>query len=163
MNAQCEAKNFNGPPNKGKDLTPKKSTVDVGLIMATQGGGVVEAPKTSAVAVKSSAAPKPQSASAATSAEKPKPTSAKVVEAAQPAPTEEDKYEVVAPTPAVTHKVTITVPAAEDAPGATPVGCPKGYVCVTRTEVIVETKYEYVTVEARKRRSVQHRRHGHQF
>lgn len=163
IQAQCEAKNFNGPPNKGKDLTPKQSKIDVGLIMATQGGGVVEAPKTSAVAVKSSAVPKPQSASAATSAEKPKSTSATVVEAAQPAPTEEDEYSMVAPTPAVTPKVTITVPASEDAPGATQVACPKGYVCVTRTEVVVETKYEYVTVEARKRRSVQHRRHGHKF
>jgi hypothetical protein len=168
LNDQCTAKNFNGPPNKGKDLTPKKSTIEIGLIMATQGGGVVaEAVKTSAVPAKSSAVPKPQSASAATSAsvEKPKPTSTKVVEAAQPAPTAEDQYEEVAPMPAVTPKVTITVPASKDAPEATPVKCPDGYECVTRHKVVVETKYEYVTVEAhaKKRRSAQHRRHGHKF
>jgi hypothetical protein len=168
LNNQCTAKNFNGPPNKGKDLTPKKSTIEIGLIMATQGGGVVEeAVKTSAVPAKSSVVPKPQSASAATSAsvEKPKPTSTKVVEAAQPAPTAEDQYEEVAPTPAVTPKVTITVPASEDAPDATPVQCPAGYECVTRHEVVVETQFKYVTVEApaKKWRGAQHRRHGHKF
>ncbi|KAH8728810.1 glycosyl hydrolase family 61-domain-containing protein [Phaeosphaeriaceae sp. PMI808] len=46
----CTAKNFNGPPNKGKVLTADKKAIDVGLIMATQGGGVENspAPKTSA-------------------------------------------------------------------------------------------------------------------
>jgi hypothetical protein len=46
MNNQCNAKNFNGPPNKGKILTPEKKSVDVGLIMATVGGGIVDAPVT---------------------------------------------------------------------------------------------------------------------
>ncbi|KAH7069017.1 glycosyl hydrolase family 61-domain-containing protein [Paraphoma chrysanthemicola] len=46
----CNSKNFNGPPNKGKVLTPEKKAIDVGLIMATVGGGVIDAPapKTSA-------------------------------------------------------------------------------------------------------------------
>lgn len=46
----CKSKNFNGPPNKGKVLTPEKKSIDVGLIMPTQGGGVADspAPKTSA-------------------------------------------------------------------------------------------------------------------
>ncbi|KAF2800088.1 lytic polysaccharide monooxygenase [Melanomma pulvis-pyrius CBS 109.77] len=163
IQAQCEAKNFNGPPNKGKDLTPPKKTIDVGLIMATQGGGVVAAPKTSAVAVKPSAPAAPKSTSAATSAAKPKATSAKV-EAAQPKPTAtEDKYEAAVPTPAVTPKTTIIVPASENAPEPTADPCPAGFVCVT--SVFVETKTVYVTVEveAMRRRSVHHRRHGHKF
>jgi hypothetical protein len=40
----CTAKKFNGPPNKGKVLTPVKKAVDVGMIMATIGGGIVDAP-----------------------------------------------------------------------------------------------------------------------
>jgi hypothetical protein len=28
MDTQCNNKNFNGPPNKGKDLTPPKSTIN---------------------------------------------------------------------------------------------------------------------------------------
>jgi hypothetical protein len=40
----CTAGNFNGPPNNGKDLTPMKKVIDVGLIMAMGGGGAVEAP-----------------------------------------------------------------------------------------------------------------------
>jgi hypothetical protein len=41
---QCNGSNFNGPPNKGKDLTPEHKSIDVGQIMATVGGGVVDAP-----------------------------------------------------------------------------------------------------------------------
>ena len=33
LRAQCKAKNFNGPPNKGKDLTPAKKPIDVGKIL----------------------------------------------------------------------------------------------------------------------------------
>jgi hypothetical protein len=38
INNACSAKRFNGPPNKGKLLTPAKKKIDVGLVMATQGG-----------------------------------------------------------------------------------------------------------------------------
>jgi hypothetical protein len=37
----CSAKNFNGPPNKGKVLTAEKKAIDVGLIL---GGGAVDSP-----------------------------------------------------------------------------------------------------------------------
>ncbi|KAF2708754.1 lytic polysaccharide monooxygenase [Pleomassaria siparia CBS 279.74] len=164
---QCQAKNFNGPPNKGKDLTPVKKSIDVGLVMATQDGNVVvESPKTSAVvSVKSDTRAAPQSTSAATSssaaaAHAPESTSA-VVETAQPAPTEPDSYKVVAPMPAVT-KVTISIPASEHAHAATPIPCPSGYKCIYVVHTVTETKYEYVTKEAaQKRRSVHQRRHDH--
>lgn len=58
---QCKAKNFNGPPNKGKSLTPKRETIDIGLIIKPVGGGNIDsgsnAPKSSAAAPKSSAPP----------------------------------------------------------------------------------------------------------
>ncbi|OAG09726.1 uncharacterized protein CC84DRAFT_1202378 [Paraphaeosphaeria sporulosa] len=61
INDQCKAKNFNGPPNKGKVLTPKRETIDIGLIIKPVGGGNIEsgsaAPKSSAAAPKSSAPP----------------------------------------------------------------------------------------------------------
>lgn len=49
LNDQCNGGNFNGPPNKGKVLTPQPKSIDVGQIMATVGGGMVDgpAPKTS--------------------------------------------------------------------------------------------------------------------
>jgi hypothetical protein len=40
----CKAQNFNGPPEKGTVLTKEKKAVDVGPVMATVGGGVVDAP-----------------------------------------------------------------------------------------------------------------------
>jgi hypothetical protein len=40
----CTAKDFNGPPNKGKVMTADKKAIDVGKIMATVGGGVVDSP-----------------------------------------------------------------------------------------------------------------------
>jgi hypothetical protein len=41
---QCKAKNFNGPPNKGKGLTPEKKSINVGLVMATVDDGIGDAP-----------------------------------------------------------------------------------------------------------------------
>ncbi|KAL1597897.1 hypothetical protein SLS60_008385 [Paraconiothyrium brasiliense] len=67
MNDQCKAKNFNGPPNKGKTLTPKRETIDIGLIIKPVGGGNVDdstAPKSSAAAPKSSAAASPSTPAA---------------------------------------------------------------------------------------------------
>ncbi|KAH5097740.1 hypothetical protein HBH72_123810 [Parastagonospora nodorum] len=40
----CNAKDFNGPPNKGKVMTAEKKAIDVGKVMATVGGGIVDAP-----------------------------------------------------------------------------------------------------------------------
>jgi hypothetical protein len=144
--------NFKGPPNKGKILTPVKKSIDVGKIMATVGGGVVDAaPKTSSVK-------KEEKAAKAT----PKPVADKVTPAA-PMPTVDDQYEsppIVeasaappAPTkPTTFSKVpvsTITVgPSSANAPAPTEASCPKGWKCVTVTDVEVVTTTIYVTATA---------------
>ncbi|KAF2432618.1 hypothetical protein EJ08DRAFT_695372 [Tothia fuscella] len=47
LNAQCTAKNFNGPPNKGKDLIPPKKTITPPKPLgATVGGDTVVGPTT---------------------------------------------------------------------------------------------------------------------
>ena len=38
----CTAKNFNGPPNKGEVITPKRETIDIGLVIKPVGGGNVD-------------------------------------------------------------------------------------------------------------------------
>jgi hypothetical protein len=77
MNDACKAKEFNGPPNKGKSLTPKRETIAIGLVIKPVGGGNIDAgapaPKSSAAAQKSSAPPAFTSAPAlASSAYEPK-------------------------------------------------------------------------------------------
>lgn len=149
MNDACTAKNFNGPPNKGKDLTPTKSTIDVGVVLATQGGGVVDSPKTSAPAA-------PKSTSAATSAVA-KPTPAE--EAKAPEYTEGANYEAGIPAVETPKKTTIT--ATEGAPTPTKAICPAGYHCVTKWTTVVKTEIVYATMYAdAKRRSLHQRRHG---
>lgn len=151
INAQCTAMNFNGPPNKGKVLTPVKKSIDVGKIMATVGGGIVDA------------APKTSSAKKETPAKAtPMPVADKVVSAA-PKPTVDDQYEsppIVeasaappAPTkPSTLSKVpvsTITVgPSSANGPAPTEVSCPQGWKCVTVTDVEVVTTTVYVTATA---------------
>ncbi|KAF2473969.1 uncharacterized protein BDR25DRAFT_170344, partial [Lindgomyces ingoldianus] len=134
----CNAGNFNGPPNKGKDLTPKAETIDVGLVMPTSGvtGGsppktsAAEAPTTSAAEVKTS----PPVYTSATAAPK---TSAAPVE--EPSSTDVGNYSA-APTVAETPKPKpISTPASEATPEPTKVVCPPGYECVTITTTIVKT------------------------
>lgn len=64
INDGCKAKQFSGPPKKGEVLTPKRETIDIGLIIPVVGGGNVDsspsAPSPSQEA--SSAAPKESSA-----------------------------------------------------------------------------------------------------
>jgi hypothetical protein len=45
INDNCNAGNYNGPPNKDKDLTPQPNTVDVGQVWPTQAGANVEQAK----------------------------------------------------------------------------------------------------------------------
>lgn len=175
INDACEARNFNGPPNKGKDLTPKAETVDVGLIMQTSGGGVDNsAPKTSAAAAAKSSTPaasKPKSsAAAATSpAAAPKPSSAvPKPSSAAPAVPSYGWYEEGADAAETPKHTTITVPASEAAPAPTAApSCPEGWHCVTKYATEVVTEIVYVTVDpesyGRKRSGLQHRRHGHSF
>lgn len=143
IQSQCKSKSFPGPPNKGKDLTPPKKSIDVGLVMATQGGVVVDSPKTSAVPVKSSAPVSVQGASAATSAEKPKATYAE----AEYTPIEEDEAAIV-PADDATPKTTIAVIASDNAPAPTAKPCPAGWECIYKTNILTKTEYQYVTVGA---------------
>ncbi|KAI8942633.1 hypothetical protein NX059_000687 [Plenodomus lindquistii] len=208
LDDQCNAGNFNGPPNKGKLLAPQKAAIDVGQIMATVGGGVVDAPapapKTSSkkpaaqaeaqatpVAKEDSAPSAPAKATA--EAPKPKPTPADSYKAepeadndsdAEPEPEsesesdDEDAASAPAPAPAPAQSstsdspaFTITVaPSSAGAPAPTAAPqCPKGWKCVTVTEMEVVTKTVYVTASAdsygggyrRRAASVRRRRHAH--
>ncbi|KAF2688204.1 lytic polysaccharide monooxygenase [Lentithecium fluviatile CBS 122367] len=180
INDACEAKNFDGPPNKGVDLTPKAETIDVGLVMATVGGGVdASAPKTTAAAKED----KPKStAAAATTTKEEVPlstvsgatsTTAAAPSSKVPAPSKSE------PTAASSSKgyayggadaegdktkTTITVPASEKAPAPTePAKCPEGFECHTVVEMEYVTVTEYVTLGSQRRRSMHWRRHGGAF
>ncbi len=170
INAKCTAGDFNGPPNKGKVLTPVKKSIDVGKIMPAVGGGVVDAaPKPSSTKQQETpakATPKPAANKETPPAPKPEVDdsyeSPPIVEpsAAAPAPTK--------PTTLSTAPVsTITVaPSSVNAAAPTEVSCPKGYKCVYVTDVEVVTETVYVTATAgydgyRKRANVRQRRHMH--
>ncbi|KAF2265802.1 hypothetical protein CC78DRAFT_460452 [Lojkania enalia] len=149
INDNCKAKNFNGPPNKGKVLTPKAETIDVGLMLPTSGGGVVSSPKTTTVEVKSSAPAK-------TSPAAPSMTTTAGDEA------EVKPVQTVAETPGETPVYTTASAASEAAPVPTKAVCPPGYHCVTAYTTVVETEVVYQTVYVDyRRRSVNHRRHGY--
>lgn len=176
LNDACNAKNFNGPPNKGKVLTPEKNSIDVGLIMSANGGGVVEgnapsAPKTSQKVEDNKPAqqtPAPNAGNDNKPENKPAPAQspAKSPEQQKPAATPAapkpspagDGYPVQQPKPVNNenkpvnneNKPAYTITVAPSVPGsaATPAAddCPKGWKCVTVTEV--ETVYQTVTVTA---------------
>ncbi|KAL6710377.1 hypothetical protein ACN47E_009323 [Coniothyrium glycines] len=175
---ECSAGNFNGPPNKGKVLTPSKNAIDVGKIMATVGGGIVDAPsnpKTSAAATTAtpvkeiikSAAPTPS----APAAQQPRPSSAAAPAAAKPTPA--NSYPSTPQRPNTNDKPiahdkpvhTITVaPSSAGAPAPTGEPCPAGWACVTVTEWETVTTTVYVTPTAEPARKsavpVYRRKHG---
>ncbi|ORY18295.1 glycosyl hydrolase family 61-domain-containing protein [Clohesyomyces aquaticus] len=164
----CSSGNFNGPPNKGKDLTPKAETIDVGLVMPTAGVTGGSEPKTSAAAAEKTDKP------AATSAAQVK-TSAAVYTSTAAAPassaaseaepaqnTQSDNYGGYVPKLTKTiQQNAATTPASEIAPHPTKVACPAGYECVTVYTTVVKTEVVYVTMAApeRKRESLQARRY----
>lgn len=160
---QCSAGNFNGPPNKGTVLTPEKPTIDVGLILSTVGGNIVNSsPKTSNTKESSKPATKTRATAEAYATKDAVKTTA--TSAAASTPTAEDIYQIQ---PIDLPKYTITVaPSADNAPAPTvaPEACPEGYDCVTATQVNVVT--QYVTLDSYKKRSSgdfhgRRRRHGH--
>lgn len=69
-----KAKRLNGPPNKGKVLTPQKKKLDVGLVMAMQ-DGVSAAPTRTALASKTAPASKTTPASKTSPASETSPAS----------------------------------------------------------------------------------------
>jgi hypothetical protein len=173
---QCNAKNFNGPPNKGKVLTPEKKSIEVGQIMATVGGGVMDSPapqtsktekaesKTQTPAKETPAGDKedykpdapaqsPAKTTQAAAPQAPKPTSA----APQaPKPTVDNSYpaqpvpEKEEEEPANKPSPTPTAPASAPKPTKGP-ACVPGGACVTVTEIEVVTQTVYVTAPANKR------------
>ncbi|KAI4961835.1 hypothetical protein J4E86_000864 [Alternaria arbusti] len=166
INAQCTAMNFNGPPNKGKILTPEKKSIDVGKIMAVNGGGIVDAPAPKTSSTKqyeapAKASPKPVADKATPAA--PKPTvdesyeSPPIVEqpvAAAPKPTQQPTTLSKAPVSTIT-----VAPSSANAPAPTQPSCPEGYKCVyvTDVEVVTETVYVTATYDGYKRRHIMYR------
>jgi hypothetical protein len=154
----CTNKNFNGPPNKNKDLTPVEKPIDVGLIMETRGGGVVDAPSSTKKVESKTATQAEASSTAKSPVEDAKPTStaaAKTSDSYESPPIVESS--AAAPAPSMSSSTeevpvsTITVaPSTANAPAPTtsPKTCPKGWKCVTTTEVEVVTKTVYITATA---------------
>jgi hypothetical protein len=222
INDACNSKNFNGPPNKGKVLTPENTPIDVGLVMATVGGGTADytQPKTSATQQAASKTDTPAKATSSASysdddysddkdvvasstpaASPAKATSSAsysdddysddkdVVASSTPASSPAKTTFAIAPKPTVTGSYqatpdaskddapsddnkpayTITVPPSSPgapAPTKAPESCPKGYKCVTVTDVETVTQTVYVTAAADSyKRAVggfrQRRRHAH--
>lgn len=156
IQTQCSAGNFNGPPNKGKVLTPQKKAIDVGKVMAVVGGGVADAsaPKRNekantnnndsiTPAKTTSAAPKPTPNNSDSQYNEPEADS-----------DSDDSDDEPAPAPAKSSKYnapahTTTAAPSHAAPAPTQVlECPDGSKCVTVTEVEVVTKTVYITASA---------------
>ena len=57
INDECAAKKFTGPPSKGKIITPKRATIDIGLIIPPVGGGIVDGSASSSSSSSPSAQP----------------------------------------------------------------------------------------------------------
>jgi hypothetical protein len=161
MNDGCKAKQFKGPPDMGKNLTPAPVKIEVGNVMGKSldvSAKDVEAKPSSAAAVVEA---KPTSSVAASAA-----ASEKVVVSSQAAPSSAPSSKVAQqPKPSASQKSkskgqskpTLTV---TQGPGATNAACPRGYHCVTNVNTVVETKVQYVTLEAgQRRRGVHFRRH----
>jgi hypothetical protein len=168
INAECEAYKFVGPPNKGKVLTPVKKAIDVGKIMPTSGGGIIDAPapkskaesKTQAAAAKATPAAEEEFTTSTFAAVTPKPT----VDDSYQSPPIIDQEESSAPSKSNVPVSTMTVaPSSANAPAPTagPV-CPEGWKCVTTTHVQMVTQTVYVTATPdsyKKRATVHERRH----
>ncbi|KAL5447739.1 hypothetical protein PMIN06_007396 [Paraphaeosphaeria minitans] len=184
INDQCTAKNFNGPPNKGKVLTPKHETIDIGLIIKPVAGGSIDSGST---APKSSAPPAFTSAPAlAPSAYEPK---SDVTETSAPSSTpasfiETPSFSSTVPLlsfigggygdasrSSTTKKVakstatsTVKVPASEYVVAPKPTAAAEaadenGVTFVTKTNVVVVTETQYVTLTAGGHKHRRHRRY----
>jgi hypothetical protein len=150
----CTAKKFNGPPNKGKVLTPVKKAVDVGMIMATIGGGIVDAPSSTKKAESKTATQAEATAEAPVESVKPTTTAAaKTSDSYESPPIVESS--AAAPAPAKsssTHEAPVSIitvaPSSANAPAPTAKSCPEGWKCITRTQLEVVTETVYITATA---------------
>lgn len=184
INDQCDAGNFQGPPNKNKVLAQSKKSIDVGTILSGQvdSGDIDTAPKstkkTSAASTEATSAPvveKPKISSTAAAA---KPIASAIDDYSSPDIIDSKaKSSYAVPSEAEAPKATSTKAVAtyEAAPAPTPApevpessegdsGCKEGYICVTVTDLKVVTQYITVTAdynEYRKRSAVHvNRRHA---
>ncbi|KAF2204653.1 hypothetical protein GQ43DRAFT_135457 [Delitschia confertaspora ATCC 74209] len=149
----CSARNFNGPPNKGKDLTPKASSIEVGLVMPTSGVDA-SGPKIETSNEEASVPAAPTSSPSKTTAEVMAPSSP-VFSAAPAKDTTKETVQKPVATPSENgHNYDTPVPTrtkqgasittAPAAPTSAP-ACREGYECVTVTTTVVTTKVQYVT------------------
>lgn len=159
---QCKAKNFNGPPNKGKDLTPPKKVIDVGKILpqsgATAGNKSSNQPTTPAADADKK--PETSPSSVPSYENKPKPATES---AAKPDAEQHDDTENTKPSGPAAAKP--TTPANNMTSAAAPVPTPAPQTCSQErvTTTVVETKTVTVTASAGgygKRSPVYQRRHG---
>ncbi|KAF9694762.1 hypothetical protein EKO04_007316 [Ascochyta lentis] len=152
INDQCDAGNFQGPPNKGKVLAQEKKSIDVGPVLS---GGIDSSDvDTTPKSPKMSSAAPTKATSATAAAPKSTTTdysSPDIIESSA-------VFSYAAPSQAEKPKVTVTSSASvssEAAPAPTPTpeapkpenGCKKGYVCVTATDVVIVTDYITVTAD----------------
>ncbi|KAF2816187.1 uncharacterized protein BDZ99DRAFT_566044 [Mytilinidion resinicola] len=131
----CKNKQFTGPPNKGKDLTPPQTSIVIGLVMPTEGaaqGGADSPTPSSAVEVAASSAGSPSTFAVITSA----PVYSKPVTFISKSKT------------ASTSKEAVEAPAPTYNP-----------YLATVTETVVKTEVEYVTLYSKQRRDSHARRH----
>ncbi|KAF2273039.1 uncharacterized protein EI97DRAFT_193132 [Westerdykella ornata] len=162
LQAECRAGRFNGPPNKGRDLTPPKKTIDVGLVLGNEGGGVVAAPNTAAAP-----APKP---SGDVNQQQPASTPASTPAAAPTLDFNENVGGYESPTADAPKQTSVDKnpsyeqgPAPTEDAGPAPTQgppCRPGHPCVTVTHTVVKTEVVYVTAYAQQRRAAgfHHRR-----
>lgn len=154
IRAQCKAKNFNGPPNKGKDLTPAKKPIDVGKILPqaqfTTGDSKSSSPAPEQDAPYASAS---SSASASPSAS-PSTTpayDAKPAGDAKPAYDSDAKPDAYAK-PSISSSISSSTPLPTLVPQTCPEGC-KASVSVTTVTVTA-------SATCTPRSAVYHRRHA---
>ncbi|KAJ4309417.1 hypothetical protein N0V94_008942 [Neodidymelliopsis sp. IMI 364377] len=146
INDQCDAGNFQGPPNKGKVLAQDKKSVDVGAVLS---GDVASSDGDSSPAPKQSSSTPAKATSATAEKEEPKKTPSSY---AAPKPTVSTSYPEDKSEDEEDSDATVTsAPAYDAAPAPTqaPAGpvCPEGYVCVTVTHEEVVTKTVTVTAD----------------
>ncbi|KAJ4334303.1 hypothetical protein N0V87_006955 [Didymella glomerata] len=166
INDQCNAGNFQGPPNKGKVLAQEKKSIDVGAILS---GQIDSAASTAAT---SAPAEKPKMSSTVVAA---KPTASAIDDYSSPdiidskakssyaAPSEDEAPKVTSTKAAATYKAAPASTPAPEVPESSEDGssCKEGYVCVTVTDIETVTQYITVTADYRKRDSAHvHRRHA---
>ncbi|KAF1984994.1 lytic polysaccharide monooxygenase [Aulographum hederae CBS 113979] len=164
INNACAAKNFDGPPNKGKILTPKPSSIEIGDLEPTHVGSSIvaaETPKAKGDAVEDTPAPsspepqtEPAASSPALKVQPPqvKSASSKAAVQALPSPSQAPHAPAAPVAPAAHTDVVTEVVAAPAPTDGPPVNMHTVY------ETVVVTDVEYVTAMANGHKHKRHMR-----